>query len=974
MVLGGRARIYRAAINLNGVNLQGSKSEKQSLGRIMPGFRPFRFAIAFGLGLGLCLATIATPKLLAQTRFDSLQTDRVVASISQSNSTPTPAAIDATGDPLREGKRLYDLGQLPGAEQALQQALQQAQGPEDRAIVLSNLALVQGQQGNWSAAEQSIATGLGLLESGPASERTQHQSLLAQSLNVQGRLLFGQGQADGAFTIWRRAEAIYRSIDDFDGIVRSRLRQARALQSLGFYRRSVDEILWPLGQLLQSQPDSLAKSTSLRSLGEALQVISPEVVSLTKSVSQSPSQSAPQLKSAKDYLQASLTSAEAIQNSGAIATAKLSLANAIYGDIIDSYNRGAIGPAEQRETAKKLDRAIQLYQSVRSETGNPINSIRATLNQLNLWLDLSEVDTKDKAIVDRALTEASALAPNISGVLATLPNDRPGIETRINGAHLLRRLKQLKPSIGINYADIQRLLDQSQTLAEASGDRRYQAQILGEQGAVAIEQQDLIKAFTQTERAISLAKAVNAPDVLYRQQERLGKLLEKRGDSAGAIAAYNGAITTLASLRSDLVGTNPEVLFSFQKSVDPIHRNLLRLLLQSNGNKPSQDTLKRARGVLESLQREEITNFLQAACLRVNKVALEQVNSAQQTAIVYPFVLADRVATITSFPGQDGLELDSYPIAEAKIKGVIGRLRDRAGDSLLNRASWNFTTDSDLLYHAIFTPKTEALLKQNKTETIVFVLDGQLRNIPMAALYNEADKKFLIENYSIAITPGLELTDPKALGDTKLSAIAFGYTQSGSQILPNGQSYDYPALEFVTDEIDNLKKQLQTESIQDKDFTVGSFESILSSRAAPVVHLATHGQFSSNKDETFLLASDGFINIDTLSETLQKNARLTATPLELLVMSACETASGDDRAALGLAGVALRSGARSTVASLWPVDDQATSVLMDVFYQQIKGRASKAKALQQAQLALMKQEGRDHPYFWASFILIGNWL
>jgi tetratricopeptide (TPR) repeat protein len=241
MVLGGRARIYRAAINLNGVNLQGSKSGKQSLGRIMPGFRLFRFTIAFGLGLGLCLATIATPKLLAQTRFNSLQTDRVVASISQSNSTLTPGAIDSIGDPLREGKRLYDLGQLPGAEQALQQALQQAQGPEDRAIVLSNLALVQGQQGNWSAAQQSIATSLGLLESGPASERTQHQSLLAQSLNVQGRLLFGQGQADGAFTIWRRAEAIYRSIDDFDGYVRPEPSKAwdsiadRSMKSFGLW-------------------------------------------------------------------------------------------------------------------------------------------------------------------------------------------------------------------------------------------------------------------------------------------------------------------------------------------------------------------------------------------------------------------------------------------------------------------------------------------------------------------------------------------------------------------------------------------------------------------------------------------------------------------------------------------------------------------------------------------------------------------
>ena len=97
--------------------------------------------------------------------------------------------------------------------------------------------------------------------------------------------------------------------------------------------------------------------------------------------------------------------------------------------------------------------------------------------------------------------------------------------------------------------------------------------------------------------------------------------------------------------------------------------------------------------------------------------------------------------------------------------------------------------------------------------------------------------------------------------------------------------------------------------------------------------------------------------------------------VELLVLSACETAAGDRRAALGLAGVAVRAGARSTLASLWSVDDESSAVLMSQFYSKLsQKKLSKAEALRQAQLALLKNPKYMVPYYWSSFVLLGNWL
>jgi CHAT domain-containing protein len=141
-----------------------------------------------------------------------------------------------------------------------------------------------------------------------------------------------------------------------------------------------------------------------------------------------------------------------------------------------------------------------------------------------------------------------------------------------------------------------------------------------------------------------------------------------------------------------------------------------------------------------------------------------------------------------------------------------------------------------------------------------------------------------------------------------------------------------------------------------------------------LVHIASHGVFGNDVDETFVLTYDGKLSMEAMDQWVGqfKNQSL---PLELLTLSACETAAGDDRAALGLAGVAVRAGAKSALATLWAVEDQAAALLVMEFYQQLRsGAASKAVALQRAQVKLLQDPHFAHPGYWSPFLLINNWL
>jgi len=234
----------------------------------------------------------------------------------------------------------------------------------------------------------------------------------------------------------------------------------------------------------------------------------------------------------------------------------------------------------------------------------------------------------------------------------------------------------------------------------------------------------------------------------------------------------------------------------------------------------------------------------------------------------------------------------------------------------------------------------------------------------MAALYD--GQHYLVERYSIVLAPGLQLPDPKPLERHRLRALMAGLSAARE---------NFPPLNFVQTEVDRIRSYVTSEVLFNESFTTANLRDRLNGDPVSIVHIATHGQFSSNAAETFILAWDAPINVNELSQFLETRNISSRDPIELLVLSACRTAVGDRRATLGLAGVAVRAGARSTIASLWSLDDDSGAVLMGEFYKELsQNPSSKAEALRRAQQTLLTNPQYDAPRFWAPYVLLGNWL
>lgn len=462
-----------------------------------------------------------------------------------------------------------------------------------------------------------------------------------------------------------------------------------------------------------------------------------------------------------------------------------------------------------------------------------------------------------------------------------------------------------------------------------------------------------------------LAESISASDISYRWQWQLGRILKARKDETGAIAAYTKSVANLKSLRSDLVAINRDVQFSFQEQVEPVYRELVSLLLQSQNNNPSQDTLGTARNVIESLQLAELDNFFRRACVDAQPVQIDQID--RTAAVIYPVILSDRLEVILSLPSTSTnqkspqiLRRHTVPLRQAQIEDTLDQLRQK----LETRTTEEFFPLSQQVYEWIIQPIAPELEKR-QVKNLVFVLDGVLRSIPMAVLHDK--QKYLIEKYNVAITPGLQLLNPQPLARTQLRTIAGGLSEARG---------DFPPLPAVKQELDEIKSTVrQSQVLLNQEFTTDAIENAVKSLNAPVVHLATHGQFSSRAEDTFFLTYDGDVNVNELSNLLKTRETTQRGAIELLVLSACSTAAGDKRAALGIAGVAVQAGARSTLASLWVVEDDATALIMGEFYKQLnQPNISKAEAFKGAQLKLLKNPLYEHPYYWAPFILVGNWL
>ncbi|NJR70972.1 MAG: CHAT domain-containing protein [Synechococcales cyanobacterium CRU_2_2] len=453
------------------------------------------------------------------------------------------------------------------------------------------------------------------------------------------------------------------------------------------------------------------------------------------------------------------------------------------------------------------------------------------------------------------------------------------------------------------------------------------------------------------------------------------------GADPGGDRPYSEAVGLLQDLRQELVAMNPEVQFSFRDQVEPVYRQLVRILLTDVEALPEperQERLERSRQTMEALQLAQVQNFLRSACETYETRSIEQIDPS--AAVVYPIVLGDgpfeaagpgkgavdRLEVILSLPGQP-LQHYGSAFPRAEQQQMLRQLRQALNPAFPAETS---LPTSQQLYDRLIRPG-EILLKQQKVETLVFVLDGFLRDLPMAILHD--GDRYLIETYRLALTPGLQLFESRPLSGQPLKLLAGGLSEArqGFSPLP-GVSRE---LGSITAQLQNNKPQIQV--LLNQDFTQPELVRQVDAQDFSVVHLATHGQFSSKAEDTFLLTWDDRLKARAFNEWLKPGAvgrsGKARSPVELLILSACQTARGDTQATLGLAGMAVRSGARTTLATLWSVQDQSTADLMSVFYEQLFNLGkTRAEALRRAQISLL-QSNYSHPYYWAPFVLVGNW-
>ena len=862
---------------------------------------------------------------------------------------------------LEQGKALYAAGRFWQAIRVWQQAMQAYQAQGDRihhALSLSYLSLAYQELGQWQEAEQTITQSLNLVAN-RLKPTSNHQRLLAQLLNTQASLHYAQGQMEAALDTWKQAEQAYQDAGDQTGVFGSQINQAQVLQALGLYRRS-QITLERMETQLQTQPDSLLKAAGLRSLGVALQVVG-------------------NLEESQQVLQQSLAITQRL--------------DAVADQSATLFSLGNTARALQ-----EFEDAIAYYQQAASTATTTLTQVEAQLNQLSLLIETQN------------WTDAQALVPQVQAELSSLPLSRAAVYAQVNFAESLIKMgsnvetlhaTSLSRAVGVGLRDnnvtqdaakltkaalpreqgrmsqslipnpggakaqrqaqrraqrraIAQLLARAIHQARQLNDTRAESYALGQLGHLYMETQQWLEARGLTEKALTLAQGIQATEIAYRWQWQLSQILQHQGNLTGAIAANREAVHTLQSLRRDLVAINPDVQFSFRETVEPIYRNLVELLLS---NQPTPEQLTQARETIESLRLAELENFFREACWQVQRQAIDQIDP--QASVIYPIILPDHFAVIVSLPGKP-LRYFQTDVTETQIDSTIEQLLQALNPVWSTKERLRL---SQQLYDWLIRP-IEPELKENEIKTLVFVLDDALRNLPMAALYD--GQQYLIENYNIALSVGLQLIEPRSLLPQQLKALTAGLTEARD---------GFPALPAVELEVENIAAQIPTKVLLNQQFTHQTLTEQIEKTPFPVVHLATHGQFSSKAENTFLLTWNSRIKVKDLDQLLQTRQRQNANPIELLVLSACQTATGDKRAALGLAGLAVRSGARSTLATLWSVNDESTAQLMVEFYRQLtQSQVSKAQALRQAQLTLLRQPNYQHPFYWAPFVLVGNWL
>ena len=600
--------------------------------------------------------------------------------------------------------------------------------------------------------------------------------------------------------------------------------------------------------------------------------------------------------------------------------------------------------------------ALSVYQEVIEiaiRIDNIALLIQALSNKAQAFLKLDNV-VDGKTSIEKAFA-----------LVSQLPDSYDKAFSLLNLGQLALRIPNNSPSSINHQTSISNFLfpifTQVLRLAKQYQNKRLLSYANGFLGQLYERQQRYTQALQSTSKAIFFAQSI--PELLYFWEWQQGHILQTQQNLAGATKAYQRALTYLQPIHTELIIGQRNAYEIFYERIRPVYYSLADVLLQiaatTSSPRKKAKLLSQARDTVEKLKTAELQNYFQDECVAPTPTTTLDDYITPHTAVFYPILLPERAELLLSL--HDGIHQTVIPVDYKVFKDTVVKFSRNVQSTI----EGSFINQAKLLYQWLIAPQRAKLAAYN-INTLVIVPDSLLQTIPMAALYDANDKTFLIEHFALATTPGLTLTEPRRLSRKNMSILLSGLSKSVQ---------GFPPLPNVIKEVNTIDNFFKNSTVLiDQAFSVNSINLAMQKKPYEIIHISSHGQFVRNHKDSFLLTYDDKLTMERL-ENLFKLGELRTEKVELLTLSACQTAVGDERAALGLAGVAIKAGARSALASLWFVDDSATSQLIAQFYQQLQNPTlSKAQALQNAQKKLAAQWKFRHPAYWAPFLLIGNWL
>ncbi len=618
--------------------------------------------------------------------------------------------------------------------------------------------------------------------------------------------------------------------------------------------------------------------------------------------------------------------------------------------------------------------------------------------------DYQQAQTLAAQINDKAL-EAAALinSHQVNAQLALLTQAQQLIN-QLPQDNIKNRLHLALGHQAVQQHQSQMAFEVLNPLVEHPTDNREKSEALSLLAETYWQQQRSKEALVLNEQALL---SDSSPDLLMQNQWQRARFLSAQKQKTAALDAYRQAVAYLQQIKQDVPIVYPNGQSSFAATYSPLYLSYLDLLIEQSEHEPSQQQalLQEAVQTWEQLKTVELQDYFRDAC-SIQQTSSDLAPIEPQSAVIYPILMPDHSDLLVRYANH----ISAYRIPQGQTQ-----IHQQVNALISAIESFKPAPQAHSLYDALIKPLQAELQQQNIT-TLIYLPDGALRQIPLGLLHD--GQQYLIERYAIATIPGLSLLTQPLLQKNKHDIVLAGMSQPGpvvdellrsninlfapveenrslgnarrGLVLQNSTDSDRGltegneralraqqlqedlALPGVSVELQNLAHLSEVPALENEQFQRETFIQRVN-EGHSLIHIASHGFFSGDPDQSFIMAYDKLITMQQLSQIFKTEA-FSERPVDLVTLSACQTAEGDDRSPLGLSGVVLQTGVKSVVGTLWPVADEAALQFFSEFYKHYQQPGeNKAQALQHAQVQLLKQENMQHPLFWAPFILVGEW-